>query len=302
VGLVAVLFGLALATFFMVRLVPGDPARIVAGPHAPPAELLRIRHQLGLDQPTLAQLGRYLGHLVTLHLGTSFITGEPVTQVISERLFKTFELAGLSLLAVLGVGVPLGIFVGALTHQGRRPVLDAVFTGVMAVMASLPVFVIGTILVYVLAVSLGWLPVAGSTSGTSVILPVLSIALLPMATLARIVRLETFNVLNQDYIRTARSKQLAPLRIYGRHVLPNVLTAALTVASIFFAQLIGGTIVIEHLFAWPGIGSALTDSVLNHDYPVVQGITMLLGVVVVVVNTVVDILLAVIDPRTTLHP
>lgn len=301
-SLVFILFGLSLTIFFMVRLVPGDPARIVAGDHATAALLNQIRAQLGLNRPVPDQLGEYYANLFSLKLGHSFVTGQSVSQLIAQRLPHTAELAGLSLVVVLGVGIPLGIFAGALTHEERHPAIDALFTSGAGVLSAVPSFATGTVLVYLFGVALHWFPVAGDATPDSALLPVIAISLLPTVMLARIVRLESLNVLSQDYLRAARSRRLSPARLYLRHVLPNVLTAALTVASVFFAQLIGGTIVVENLFAWPGLGTALTNAVLNHDYPVVQGITLLLGVVVVMANAIVDMALAAIDPRTILRP
>ena len=298
ISLALVCLALVVATFLMVRLVPGDPARAVAGARASPIRVAEVRAQLGLTGSLAEQFLNYVRGLAHFDLGMSFLYGQPVSTIIEARLPNSAELAAASLILVMVLGVGSGILVGALTQDDRRPVLDAIFTAVTGVFASLPVFLIATILVFLFAVSLKLLPVASNESLASVILPALSIALLPAAALARIVRLETWGVLRQDYIRTARSKRLPARLLYGRHVLRNVLTSALTIGGVFFAQLVGGAIVVENIFAWPGMGTQLVDSVINHDYPVVEGITLVTGTAVVVVNAIIDVLLAMTDPRS----
>jgi peptide/nickel transport system permease protein len=300
-GMLCVLAVLITATFFVVRLIPGDPARAVAGPHASGETVQKLREQLGLDKPGLQQFTDYVGNVVTLDLGTSFVSKEEVSTIISDRFPKTASLALAALVIVLVAGTGIGMLMAALTEAGRRPLADGTFSAVSGALASIAPYVSGTILVYVFAVQLKWLPVAGSDKATSIILPAIAVALVPTATVARFAKAETSKVLRQDYIRSARAKRLPTAVVFLRHVLPNVLTATLTTAGVFFAQLMGGAIVAENVFAWPGLGTALVTSVLGNDYAVVQGVAIFLGVVIVCVNAIVDVLLALVNPRSELR-
>jgi peptide/nickel transport system permease protein len=297
-GLVLVLLGLMIATFLMVRVLPGDVTVTVLGPDATEANRQAIRDQLGLQRPILEQFGIYTTHLMHADFGESFVTKQPVRNVIADRLPKSAVLAATSLLIVMLVSVPLGVWMGAVTRDARHPKLEAAFTAVASVFGSVPQFLTATFLAFIFAVWLRVLPVVGSDSWESLVLPTLSIAVGPTFILSRIVRVETLNVLAMDYIRTARSKRLGDLRIYFRHVLPNVLTAALTIGGLVFANLVGGAVLVEIIFARVGLGSALVQAVIVRDYPVVQGIVLVLGITVVVVNAVVDVTLGVLDPRS----
>lgn len=298
VSLVLVLVALAIASFMMVRLIPGDPALIVGGLTANDEQLRIIRHQLGIDQPFTVQFITYWINLAHGNLGTSFLTYQPVTEVIMQRIGPSLQLSSAALLLVMLFSIPAGMISGAFTREGRHKRFEVSLTGVTSVVGSLPEYLAGTFLAFVFAVWLRLLPVAGSEGLQSLILPALAISLRPMAILTRLVRVETLNVLAQDYIRTARSKRLPARLIYVRHALPNVVTAALTIGGILFAGIIGGAVIVENVFARPGLGTALVDAVLSRDYPVIQGIILVLGVIVVVVNATVDILLAVVDPRS----
>jgi peptide/nickel transport system permease protein len=296
-SLVFLLSGLVVATFLMVRMIPGDPAVLVLGDNATAADITRARHALGLDVPPAAQLLTYCANLLHGDLGTSFASGYSVTAVIAERMGSSIQLAAAALTVVLLVSIPGGLLAAAYTEHGRRKNAEAVLTGATSVLGSLPEFLTATFVAFVFAVWLRLLPVAGEASWKSLVLPVLAIALRPIAVLVRIVRLEALNVLASDYVRTARSKRLPPRLIYLRHVLPNVVSAALTIGGLLFAGLIGGAVVIENVFARNGLGTALIAAVLARDYPVVQGITLVLGTVVVLANAIVDLLLATVNPR-----
>ena len=292
-----VLLALVTAVFLLVQLAPGDPALRIAGLDASPGQIAQLRQEFGLDRPLLERFGRHVAELARGDLGRSYVTREPVAKVIADRLPNTVWLATAAVAMMLLVAVPLGLGVAGLTWGDRNRGLDVSFIAVTSVAGALPGLLVATVLAYVFAVWLRWLPVAGATRWESVLLPAFAIALRPMAELARIVRIETLDVLAQDYVRTARAKRLSSLRLFGVHVLPNVLTAALTLGGLIFAHLIGGAVVIENVFAWPGLGTALVQAVIARDFPTVQGIVLLLGLVVVVVNTTVDLLLTVLDPR-----
>jgi peptide/nickel transport system permease protein len=297
-SLVAVVAVLVVASFMLVRLIPGDPALVVAGPDASAAQIEQIRRALGLDAPPLEQFTTYVTRVVRGDFGSSFITREPVGRMIGQRIGTSLQLAGAALALVLLVAIPLGMLAGALTREGRHRRGEVAFTAVTSVVGSLPEYLAATFLAFVFAVWLRILPVAGTEGWQSLVLPTLAISARPMAILARIVRVETLNVLAQDFIRTARSKRLPERLIYSRHVLPNVVTAALTIGGILFAAIVGGGVIIENVFSRAGLGTALVSAVLSRDYPVIQGVILVLGITVVVVNAIVDILLGLLDPRS----
>jgi ABC-type dipeptide/oligopeptide/nickel transport system permease component len=274
------------AAFGMIHLIPGDPVRAALGPTAP-AELVAARRAaLGLNDPLWLQYLHYWKNLFAGEFGTSTLSGLPVAQVIGDRLPATGELALAAFAVAITISVPLGLVMGVITS---------------AVVAALPEFLIAVGLVYVFAVTLGWAPVAGRSGPDSYILPVLALSLGPAALLARIVRVETLTVLQADYIRTARAKRLPNRLIYLRHALPNALTATITIGGLLLGGLIAGTVLVENVFAWPGLGSTIVSSILAKDYPVVQGIVLVYGVGVLLINLAVDTALALLDPRSTIR-
>jgi peptide/nickel transport system permease protein len=289
------------AAFLMLHLIPGDPVRAALGPTAS-AELVAARRSaLGLDQPLWQQYLDYLRGLFSGDLGVSMTSGLPVSQVIGDRLPATVELAvGAFVLAVV-LSVPLGLLFAVLTRGGRRRPAELAFTSTSVVLAAIPEFMLAVGLVWVFSVNLGWVPVAGRDGFVSYVLPVVALALGPAAILARIVRVETLAVLRADFVRTARAKRLPSTAVYLRHALPNALTATITLCGLLLGSLVAGTVLVENVFAWPGLGSTIIASILAKDYPLVQGIVLVYGVGVLLVNLVVDIALAVIDPRSTIR-
>ncbi|HZM82961.1 MAG TPA: ABC transporter permease [Candidatus Limnocylindrales bacterium] len=289
------------AAFGMIHLIPGDPVRAALGPTAP-AQLVEARREaLGLNDPLWQQYWHYMENLFKGEFGTSTLSGLPVAQVIGDRLPATGELAVAAFTVAILVSVPLGLSMAVLTRGGRRRPAELAFTSSTALLAALPEFLVAVGLVYLFAVTLGWAPVAGRTDAGSYVLPVLALALGPAAVLARIVRVETLAVLQADYIRTARAKRLPHRLIYLRHALPNALTATITLGGLLLGGLVAGTVLVENVFAWPGLGSTIVSSILAKDYPVVQGIVLVYGVGVLLVNLVVDTALAVLDPRSTIR-
>lgn len=297
-SLLLVLWVVEIATFMMVRLIPGNPARQVLGPHASEQAVRTVEHQLGLDQPLLQQYFQYTAHVLKFQFGTSFYSHLSVSSELSSRLGAELELIGVAILIILVVGIGGGLLVGGLTRDGKHRLVERSFVTFAGVLGSIPGYVMATVLALVFAVTWQLLPVAGNSTPDSVILPSLSIALPQAALLARIVRVETLNVLAQNYVRSARSKRLGSATIYGRYVLPNVLTAALTLGGTIFTQTIGSAIIVETVFAWNGLGLLLTQSVLRLDFPVVQGCALLLAVIVVVINALVDVSVSLVDPRS----
>ncbi len=289
------------AAFLMIHLIPGDPVRAALGATAP-LELVNARRQLlGLNDPLWLQYVHYLRDLFHGRIGTSMISGLPVSQVISDRYPATLELALYAFLLAIAVAIPLGLTMAVLTRGGRRRRAELAFTSTSVVVAAIPEFLIGAALVYVFAVSLGWAPVAGRSTPGSYVLPVVSLAIGPAAVLARIVRVETLGVLQADYIRTARAKRLPERLLYLRHALPNSLTATITVAGLLLSGMVAGTVLVENVFAWPGLGSTIVGSILSKDYPVVQGVVLVYGLGVLLVNLAVDVALALLDPRSTIR-
>ncbi len=289
------------ASFLMIHLIPGDPVRAALGPTAPAALVAARRADLGLNDPIWVQYWHYLRGVFTGDLGTSVTSQLPVSQVIGQRLSATVELAVLAFLVAIALAVPLGVVMGVVTRGGRARRAELAFSGTSVVLGSIPEFLLGVGLVYVFGVSLGLLPVAGRSGAESYILPVLSLAIGPAAALARIMRVEMLSVLQADYVRTARAKRLPAPKIYLRHALPNALTAVITLGGLLLSALVAGTVLVETVFAWPGLGSTIVQSILAKDYPVVQGIVLVYGAGVLVVNLAVDVALALLDPRSVIR-
>lgn len=286
--------------FILVHLIPGDPARASAGANAPASVVEARRIELGLDRPLLEQYLGFWQGLFTGDLGESISLRVPVIDVITDRSVATLQLAVLAVALVLLIAIPLGLAIGALTHGSRRQGLEVGFTGTSAVVAMIPEFLLGVILVYLFAVNLQLLPVAGRSDLTSFILPVVALALGPTAALTRIVRAETLTTLDQDFVRTARSKRMPRRRLYGRHVLPNLLTSTLTISGLLLGGMIAGTVLVENVFAWPGLGGTIVESIQGQDFPLVQAIILFYGALVLLINLVVDLVLIALDPRTAL--
>jgi peptide/nickel transport system permease protein len=292
---------LVTASFAMIHLIPGDPVRGALGPTAPAALVEARRHALGLDAPILSQYWRFLKGLFTGDFGTSLASQLPVTDVIAQRLPTTLTLAVLAFLVAAAVGIPLGVAMGVLTRRGHGRRTELAFTATSVVLAIVPDFLIGVGLVYVFGVNLGWLPVAGSDNPAGYVLPVISLAIGPGAILARIVRVEMVRVLEADFVRTARAKRLPARTIYLGHALPNAVTAALTLGGLILSAMVAGTVLVENVFALPGLGRTIVQSILTKDYPVVQAIVLIYGVGVLLINTAVDITLALLDPRSMIR-
>jgi peptide/nickel transport system permease protein len=288
------------ATFLMIHLVPGDPVRAALGPTAPASLVAERRAALGLDKPLVAQYVDYLHNVLQGQFGTSITNGESVTDVIRERAPATLELGGIAFLVAIGVAVPLGVLMAAFTRAGKRRGLELGFTATTGVLAAVPSLLIAVGLVYLFAVTIHVFPVAGRAGFSSYVLPIAALALAPIASLSRIVRVEGLRVLDQDYIRTARGKRLPARIVYLRHALPNALTPTLTVAGLLLGGLLAGTVLVENIFAWPGLGTTLVQSVTNKDYPTVQAVAVVFGAVILLANFLVDIALGVIDPRSTI--
>jgi peptide/nickel transport system permease protein len=291
----------ALFVFSLLYIAPGDPAAVIAGDQATPADVERIRQSLGLDRPFLVQFGDWLWHIAHANLGTSMFTGLPVTQMIAQRIEPTLSLMAVTLVFAISVAVPLGVVAAwrAGTLLDRAIMAFAVFG------FSVPVFVVGYLLAYVFALELEWLPVQGYTPLSeglwpwfeNLILPAVALGCVYIALIARITRATMLEVLAQDYIRTARAKGIGQPGILFIHALKNASVPIVTVIGIGIALLIGGAVVTESVFVIPGLGRLTIDAILRRDYPVIQGVVLLFSFVYVLVNLSIDLLYTVLDPR-----
>jgi peptide/nickel transport system permease protein len=301
ISTVPVLAFVLLLAFFLLHLAPGDPAALIAGDSATPAQVDAIRAQLHLNEPLSTQLWIWLVDLAHFDLGRSVFSNLPVTDLIMQRIEPTLMLAiSTTILAVL-IAVPLGVIAAYRARTG----IDRAVIGLAVAGYSVPVFVIGYCLVFVFAVRLHWLPVqgyqplSGGIAGTlrSLALPTVALALLYIGLIARVTRATMLEVLDEDYIRTARAKGALTLRIVGIHALKNAGPPVVTVIGIGFASLIGGVVVTETVFNIPGLGRLTAEAVLRRDYPLVQGVLLTFAVMLVLINLVVDLTYPLFDPR-----
>lgn len=295
------LWVLITASFLMLHLVPGDPVRTAMGASATQETVDARREALGLNEPLLEQYFTYLKHLASGDLGESLVSGVSVSSTIGDRLPATLEIAVAAFVLTMIVAIPLGVVMAVVTRGGRRRAAEISFTSASMVVDAVPNFVLATILVFFLGVQQGWLPVAGRTDLTSYVIPVLALAASPIAVISRIMRVEMLNVLDADYVRTARAKRLASVRIYFRHALPNAATATLTVGGLLLGGLIASTVLVENVLAWPGLGGTIVSSILARDYPLAQGIVLVYGIAILLINTIVDFVIAALDPRSTIR-
>jgi peptide/nickel transport system permease protein len=300
VALVVSLWVLVTATFLALQLVPGDPARVGLGPNAPVSQIEARREALHLDRPLADQYWHYFTGALRGDFGESFTNRRPVSEIIAERFPATAKLALLAF-AVCLLGVPLGMAIGVLTRGGRHSGAAGAFSVGTGTLVSIPDFLLATALVVLFGVSLRWLPVAGDGGASSYVLPVLALAATPLAGLARLARVETAKSLDQEYMAVARSKRLPSALLHRRHLVPNASTATLTVSGLVLGGLFASTVIVENVFAWPGLGSAVTQAIIEKDYPMVQAIVLILGGIALVANTAVDVLLALLDPRSLIR-
>ncbi len=293
IAAVPTLFGVATIVFLMLRMLPGDPARVIAGVMANEADVEMVRRQLGLDQPILVQYGSFLGRLLHLDLGQSARTSQPVLSEVLARLPYTFELALVAItIAVVG-GVVAGVV--AATHHNSR--LDYLVSAVSLFGVSMPVYWLGLMLIVVFSITLRWFPAAGADQPISFILPSFTLAGFVVGLITRMTRSSMLEVLRQDYVQTARSKGLNERVVVYGHALRNALLPVITVVGLQFGTLLGGAVLTETVFGWPGMGQLLVDSIFARDYPMVQGITLTFSSLFILVNLVVDLLYAYVDPR-----
>jgi peptide/nickel transport system permease protein len=291
----------AVVVFLLLRLTTGDPAAIIAGDNATSQDVAAIRTKLGLDRPIAQQFVIWIGNVLRGDFGESFFFKKPVSQLIAERLEPTLALAASTLLLAVTMAVPLGV----LAAWRRGSWVDRAVMGLSVLGFSVPVFVIGYLLIYLVAIQLAWLPVQGYqrlADGVGgfvqrLILPSVTLAIVYVALIARITRASVLEVLGADHVRTARAKGLGDVTVLLRHVLRNAAVPIVTVIGLGVALLIGGVVVTESVYSIPGLGRLTVDAVLARDYPTVQAVILLFSVVYVLINLVVDLSYTFLDPR-----
>jgi peptide/nickel transport system permease protein len=316
-----VLLGVSVVVFVMVRAIPGDPAQILLGQAATPDQVADVRARLGLDQPLITQYLLFIRGALTGDLGDSLVVGQPVTTVLLERFPATLELTLAALLFAIAVGVPVGVIAAVRQYS----LLDKITSVVALTGVSMPIFWLALVLVVVFTVRLDWLPFPGRVGGdvafTSytglylldtlitlnfaafwdvlrhLILPAVALGTIPMAVITRMTRSSMLEVMNEDYVRTARAKGVVPRRVVFRHALRNAMLPTITVIGLQFGLLMGGAILTETIFGWPGVGQIALESVNRRDYAMIQGVVLYGATFFVLVNLLVDVLYAVLDPR-----
>lgn len=294
---VPVLLGVATLVFSLIHLVPGDPAQAMLGDGASPQDIAELRTSLGLDRPLPAQYAAFMKSAVTGDLGRSFRTGQPVTQMIAERVPATAELALAAMTVAILLAIPLGIIAAVWKNTWAD---HAAMTFSLAGI-SIPNFWLGPLLAIVFAVELGWLPVSGRGTLAHLVLPAVSLGLALSAILARMTRASLLEELGELYVRAARSRGVSPSAAVLRHALRNSLIPLVTIVALQFGAVLTGAVITETIFAWPGIGRLLIQSIGFRDYPMVQGCILLIAVTYVSANLLTDILYGVLDPRIRLE-
>ncbi|GAA1115168.1 ABC transporter permease [Arthrobacter flavus] len=296
-----VLVGVMVVVFTLVHLVPGDPVRVALGTRYTEESYNALRAASGLDQPLLVQFFSYVGNAITGNLGVSFRNGDPVTQVLLARLPATLSLAIAGMVVALLIAVPLGLY--AALNEGKTS--DGIIRAVSQFGVSVPDFWMGLLLIILFSSVLGWLPPSGYVPLTEdplgwlsrVTLPAVTVGLVAGSIMTRYIRAAVLDVMGASYIRTARSKGLKRNVVIGRHIVRNALVPVLTIGGIQMATMLGGLIVVEVVFAWPGLGRLVFDAVAARDYAVIQGAVLLIAAMFLLINLIVDLLYAVADPR-----
>jgi len=292
-----VIFGVTCLVFLFLHMVPGDPVEVMLGESAQPADREALRHALGLDQPLLTQFGQYMGNLLQLDLGKSLYSQRPIVDMLLERIPATAQLAVSSLIVAVLIAFPLGVL--AAVRKGSH--WDQSAMGLSLVGVSIPNFLMGPILILVFSLWLGWFPVSGRDGFVSLILPALTLGTAMAAILSRMVRATLLETLNEDYIRTARAKGLSERLVVWRHAMRNALLPVITLLGLQLGVLLGGAVITEVVFSWPGLGQLTIESIQRRDYPVVQACVLVISLAYVVVNTLTDLVYGWLDPRVRLE-
>jgi peptide/nickel transport system permease protein len=304
IQLIPILILASVVIFTIMHMIPGDPAQVYAGPDATPDALEAIRKDMGLDQPLFIQYLLWLKHVLLLDFGVSYTSKYPVIQLIQQKVGATFELAMAAALLQVTIGIPLGI----IAALNQRRWIDYVISAYNSIVMAVPNFWLGILLILLLSVQFKVLPPAGrieflpnpAIAWKSLIMPAFSLALFASASVTRFTRAAMLEVLNEHYVRTARSKGLKENVVVIRHALRNALIPVITVVGIQFGYLLGGAVIIESVFAWPGMGRLIMQGIGNRDYTVVQGALILFVTIFVLLNLLIDVCYAFLDPRIRL--
>ncbi|MGY2282787.1 ABC transporter permease [Pseudomonas gingeri] len=293
--LLPMLLGVSIVIFLVMHFIPGDPAQLAAGPDATEADIAQIRKNYGLDQPLATQYIIYVKKIASGDFGESFQTFTPVLESIARTLPATIELTAAGMLLAVLIGVPLGI-IAALKPRG---LLDSSLTTVAVLGISIPGFFLGLILMLIFSANLGWLPPTGRGGLQHLILPAVTLGLPYVATFSRLARSTMMDVLKEDYIRTAYAKGVPGYKVILKHALSNAAIPLVTVFGMDFGRLLGGAVIVETVFAWPGMGRLLIDAIMARDIYVVQGTVIVFAAAVVIINLIVDLVYGILDPRIT---
>lgn len=297
ISAIIVIFGISILSFFLIHLIPGDPVKIMLGLNASPEQVAKLTHHLGLDKPLLVQYLQYINNVFHGDFGTSLKTGRPVLTEILDRFPETIKLAATGMVFAVIIGIALGI----LAAKYKDTIIDTFCTGLATLGVSIPSFWLGILLILVFSVKLSWFPIADGTGLRSLILPAITLGVVMSTMISRLTRNGMVEVLSNDFIRTARSKGLEERHILFRHAFRNVLIPIITVIGLQIAALLGGTVIIEQVFNWPGLGTLSIGAIMSRDFPMIQGTVLFMGVVYVSVNILVDIFYSLIDPRVNLN-
>jgi len=293
-AVVPVLFGVTLAVFSMLFLVPGDPVKIMLAEFVTtPDQVARMRAQLHLDEPVLQQYGRFVGNALRGDLGMSIRSRRPVLPRFSPISAATGRLALASMVVAIALGVPLGL----IAALGRNSWLDVVAMGVALLGVAMPSFWLGFLLIFVFSLHLGWLPATGGGDLPHLVMPAVALGTIAAAIIARLTRSSMLEVLGQDYVRTARAKGLGGFAVVVRHALRNALIPVVTVFGLQFGNLLAGAVIVETVFSRPGLGRLIVGAILSKDFPLVQGTVLFVATAYVLINVVVDMAYAYVDPR-----
>ncbi len=291
-----VILGVVFMVFMLIHLVPGDPVEVMLGESATAVDREALRHNLGLDKPLLIQFFAFLKGLLSFDLGQSLHSQKPISELLAGRIGPTVQLTGASLLVALSIAFPLGI----ISALNKDRFADAAAMSFSLLGVSIPNFLMGPLLILVFSVSLGWFPVSGKEGLDSLILPALTLGTALAAILSRMIRSSLLEVLNEDYIRTAKAKGVSALRIIGVHALRNALLPVITLIGLQIGALLAGAVITEIVFSWPGLGQLTIESIQKRDYPVVQACILLISATYVLINTLTDIVYALLEPRIRL--
>lgn len=292
-----VIFGVTCLVFFFLHMVPGDPVEVMLGESAQPADREALRTALGLNQPLFTQFTQYLSNLARLDLGTSLYSKRPITELLAERIPATAQLAFASLVVAVLIAFPLGVL--AAVRKGTY--WDQGAMGLSLIGVSIPNFLMGPILILIFSLWLGWFPVSGQDGFLSLVLPAITLGTAMAAILSRMVRATLLETLDEDYVRTARAKGLSEAAIIWNHAMRNALLPVITLLGLQLGTLLGGAVITEVVFSWPGLGQLTIESIQRRDYPVVQACVLLISLFYVVVNTLTDIVYGLLDPRVRLE-